>query len=80
MKLAEECMAGIGIDVGCRYFVEAIFSNNFRITDFTKHRGRGAYAFDTRKLDNSSFTMPLHIKLLSNMVHLGVLGMVCWDC
>ncbi len=79
MKPMEEHMAGIGIDVEHRNFVKAIFRDNFRITGFAKHRGKGAYAFDPRKLDNPSFMMILHIELLSNMVHLGVLGMICWD-
>src|SRR5260221_10423008 len=32
-----------------------IFRDNFRITGFAKHRGKGAYAFDLRKLNNPSF-------------------------
>jgi len=79
MKLMEEYMTRIGIDVECRYPVKASFRDNFRITSLTKHRGKGAFTLDTRKLNNPSFAMPMHIKLLSNMVHLGVPGMVCWD-
>ena len=70
MKLTEEVMSRIGINVECRNFVEAIFRDNLRIADLPKHRGKGAYAFNPRKLNNACFMMPMHVKLLSNMVHL----------
>ena len=72
-------MTRIGIDVECRDPFKAIFRNKLGITDLTKHRGKGAYPLDTRKLNNSSFPMPMHIHILSNVVHLGIPGMVKCD-
>jgi len=73
-------MAGIGVDVEYRYFVKAIFRDRFKDHRLYQAQGQGAYAFDPRKLDNPSLQCPsLQIELLSNVVHLGVLGMVCWD-
>ena len=79
MKLTEEHMNRVGIDVECRYPVKANVRDNFRIAGLTKYRGKGTFALYTRKLNNPGFVMPMHIKFLSNVVHLGVPGTMCRD-